>query len=95
MIVPAVNDVLDLHSLRVAAGQKRLPALVLGLLMGCSALAMIGIGYGCGLSERRHLLLTWSLALLIATALWTTIDLDHPRAGLIRSSDEPLRGLKF
>lgn len=94
-IIPAINDVIDLHSLRVAAGHKHLPLLVLGLLVACSGLAMIGIGYGCGLSERRHLLLTWSLALLIATALWTTIDLDYPRAGLIKVNDAPLAALKF
>ncbi len=94
-VIPAVNDVIDLHSLRVAAGHKHLPLLVLGLLVACSGLAMIGIGYGCGLSERRHRLLTWSLALLIATALWTTIDLDYPRAGLIKINDAPLAELKF
>jgi hypothetical protein len=94
-VVPPVNEVIDLHSLRVAAGHKHLPALVLGLLAACSTLAMLGIGYGCGLSERRHPLLTWSLSLLIATALWTTIDLDYPRAGLIQANDAPLRSLNL
>lgn len=94
-VLPPVNEVIDVHSLRIAAGLKHLPGLVLGLLVGCSFLAMVGIGYGCGLSERRNTVLTWSLAVLIGTALWTTIDLDYPRAGLIQANDAPLRALSF
>jgi hypothetical protein len=39
--------------------------------------------------------LTVSLAILIGSALWVTIDLDHPRAGLMQLSDAPLKALKF
>jgi hypothetical protein len=34
-----------------------------------------------------------ALAVLVAAALWTTIDLDNPRAGLIQLSDAPLEHL--
>jgi hypothetical protein len=93
VVLGPVNEVIDLHSTRVAAGRKKLPAIVLALLIGCSLLAMGVIGYGCGLGESRWLVLNTSLAVLIAAALWTTIDLDHPRAGLIRLSDAPLEQL--
>jgi hypothetical protein len=95
VVIPPVNDVIDLHSLRVAAGRKHLPMLVMGLLIACSGLAVAVIGYGCGLAGRRNSTMTVSLAILIGTALWTTIDLDHPRAGLIQLSDAPLAALKF
>lgn len=95
VVLPPVNEVIDLHSSRMAAGRKHLPVLVMGLLILCSALAMGVIGYGCGLSGRRNLLMTGSLAILIAASLWTTIDLDRPRAGLIQTSDAPLRELQF
>ncbi len=94
-VLPPVNDVLDLHSLRLAAGRKHLPLLVLGLLIACSGLAMAVIGFGCGLGGRRRAPLTVSLTLLIGATLWITIDLDHPRAGLLQLSDAPLRALKF
>jgi hypothetical protein len=32
---------------------------------------------------------------VIAVALWITIDLDRPRAGLIQLNDAPLESLKF
>ena len=93
VVLPPVNDVIDMHATRVAAGRKHLPMLVLCLLIACSVLGIAVIGYGCGLSRRRSLPMTVSLAVLIGAALWTTIDLDHPRRGLIKLSDAPLREL--
>src|SRR6185295_5604091 len=90
-----VNEVMDLHSLRVNAALKRLPTLVLGLLVACSMVAVVVIGYGCGMDGRHRWFLTLSLALLITSALWITIDLDQPRRGLLQLDDSPLRALKL
>jgi hypothetical protein len=94
-VVTPVNEVLDLHSTRVAAGKKHVPMLVLGLLIACSLLALGAIGYGSGIGQHRRAPLTVSLSLLVAAALWITIDLDHPRAGLLQLSDAPLKELKL
>jgi hypothetical protein len=94
-VLDPVNTVIDLHATRIAAGRKHLPLLVMGLLIACSALAVGVIGYGSGIGGRRRAPLTIPLAILIATALWITIDLDHPRAGMLRLSDVPLQKLKF
>jgi hypothetical protein len=95
VVLPPVNEVIDLHTTRVAAGRKHLPAFVLGLLVACSAMSIGTIGYGWGLTGRRCPMMTAALALLIAAALWTTIDLDYTRAGLLRLSDQPLKELKL
>ncbi|HVZ93590.1 MAG TPA: hypothetical protein VG797_03685 [Phycisphaerales bacterium] len=94
-VLNPVNEVIDFHSTRVYTGKKHLPALVMGLLILCSMMAVGAIGYGCGLSGHRSLPMTLPLVILIAATLWTTIDLDHPRAGLIRLSDAPLEELDF
>jgi hypothetical protein len=94
-VLTPVNEVIDLHSLRLAAGRKHLPGLVLGLLIACSGMSMAVIGYGWGMSARRCAMMTWALAILVTAALWTTIDLDHTRAGLLRVSDLPLKELKL
>jgi hypothetical protein len=95
VVLPPINEVIDLHAVRMAAGKKHLPPPVMGLLIACSVLAIAVIGYGSGTGGRRRAPLTVSLAVLISTALWITIDLDYPRAGLLQLSDEPLRALKF
>ena len=66
---------------------------MLFLLVACSLLSIAVIGYGTGISGGRWPWLNSSLAILIAAALWTTIDLDHPRAGLIKLSDSALEDL--
>lgn len=94
-VLPPVNEVIDLHSTRVAAGRKHLPMLVMGLLIACSLLAIGDIGYGCGTGGQRHASMTVPLAVVIGTALWITMDLDHPRAGLIQLNDAPLAELEL
>jgi hypothetical protein len=94
-ILTPVNEVIDLHSTRVNAARKHIPWLVLTLLVACSLLAVATIGYSCGVDGRRRLPLTLSLALLVGCALGITVDLDHPRRGVLRLSDAPLQELKF
>ena len=95
LILPPVNDVIDLHSTRLGAAHKHIPAVVLGLLIVCSLLCVALIGYGGGLDEHRRLPLSLSLTLLIVASLWLTYDLDHPRKGLMQLNDAPLQELKF
>jgi hypothetical protein len=94
-VLNPVNEVIDLHSTRLAAARKHLPLPVLCLLIVCSGLSLAVIGYGCGLGGRRRAPLTVPLALIVGASLWITIDLDHPRGGLLRLSDAPLQAMKL
>ena len=90
-VIAPVTEVMDMKAKRVGAGLKHLPGLVMAILVSCSLIAMGVIGYGSGLSGRRMMPMTLSLAMLVGASLWATIDLDHPRDGLIRLDDSPLR----
>ncbi len=93
-VVAPVNELIDLHDSRIAAARKHLPGLVLGLLITCSALTLGVIGYACALARRRNTIMTSVIAILIGAALWTTIDLDRARIGLIRVTDVALSDLQ-
>jgi hypothetical protein len=58
VLLSPVNEVIDLHTTRVSASLKRIPWLLMLLLVTCSLLAMADIGYGCGVDGRRRLPLT-------------------------------------
>ncbi len=88
--VQALFDVLDR---RVAAAHKHLPVAILALLVICSLLTLMVIGYSGRLDGHRRVLLTRVLAVLIASALLATVDMDHGRIGLIQVSDAPLARL--
>ena len=94
-VLNPVNEVIDLHTTRLAAGRKHLPMPVLGLLVVCSALATAITGYSSGIADRRRSPLSAPLAVLIMAALWITIDLDYPRIGLLQLNDAPLEELTF
>jgi hypothetical protein len=91
-VVNAVNDVIDMHTLRLAA-YKHLQTPVLVLLLVCSVLTLGVIGYACGVGGSRNALMTTVIAVLIASTLLITVDLDNARVGLIRMSDAPLAEL--
>ncbi|MFT3685316.1 MAG: hypothetical protein QM783_10390 [Phycisphaerales bacterium] len=93
-VVPSVTDVLDMHDYRIAAGRKHLPALVLVLLGVCSLLTLCVMGYASALGRHRNTLMISSIAVLVGALLWTTVDLDWSRMGLIRVSDVALYDLQ-
>ncbi|MCC7376346.1 MAG: hypothetical protein IT581_16935 [Verrucomicrobiales bacterium] len=89
-VLPAINEVIDLHSARLEARSRHLPGLVVGLLVVSSLIAVGTVGYGCGLAGRRNPAFTTALALLVASVLWVVIDLDYPRVGVIRMNQDTM-----
>ncbi len=94
MVIPALNEVIDLHTARIAAIVRRLPPLVLAVVLACAAIAIAVIGYGSGLSGRPNRALSTGLAVTIAVVVYITIDLDYPRRGLLQISQEPMTALR-
>lgn len=90
LVVAAVNEVIDVHSLRYRAAVDHVPLIVLALLLGSAILAMSLTGYGCGLSGRRNHIFVLILVALIVAVTAVTLDLDRPRRGFIRVSQQPL-----
>jgi hypothetical protein len=93
-LLPPFNDLIDIHAARLAAAARHMPTMLLLLLLSCSLVAVASVGYGCGLVGKRNVVLTTSLAFVISGALWATIDMDHPRRGLIRVGQQPMLDLQ-
>ena len=82
LVLPVVNEVIDLHGERKAVARLQLPIAVVALLVVAAGVSIFAIGYADGLMGARHRVFAVSLAGLIAVAVWLTVDLDHPREGL-------------
>lgn len=91
LIVPAVNEVIDVRAQRVAAGKRHMPTLIMLTLLTCAALSVGTIGYGMAGGRKSLVPPALSLVALMAAVLWVVLDLDYPRYGLIRIDDGPLR----
>lgn len=90
MVLPPLNDVIDLHTTHLAHALRHLPTVILVVLLGTAALSLVLVGFGNGRSGQRFPLLDGVYAGVLAIALWMTIDLDYPRQGLIQINARPL-----
>ncbi len=90
VLAPAYTDVIDSRSVRNAAEHRHIPKLVLAIVFACAVASTAAFGYGVETSSSRLRLPALVLVLLIASTLWTIIDLDFPRMGLIRLGRGPL-----
>jgi hypothetical protein len=93
-VLPPLNDVIDLHTTRLAAARRHMPTAVTVLLAVAAILAHGVIGYQAGVGGKRNLGMTGSLILLVGLALWATIDMDYPRVGFIQLNQTPLLDLQ-
>jgi hypothetical protein len=90
LVLPPLNEVIDLHTTHLAQANRHLPRPILIVLLATAALSLVLVGVGNGRSGRRFPLLDAIYAAVLAVALWMTVDLDRPRQGLIQVSSQPL-----
>jgi hypothetical protein len=90
VVLPPINEVIDLHSVYLSLARRHLPIPLMTLLLGTAAISFGIVGFGNGRMGRRFSLLDSVYGAVLAVALWMTIDLDYPRIGSIRVSNLPL-----
>lgn len=91
LLVGALNEMIDLHTARVAAYQDRLPGVVLALLAFVSTLALLLVGYSFGAAGQRSLSPIIALAIAVALVSYSILDLDRAHRGQIRLNQGPLQ----
>ena len=94
LMFQSLNEVIDMHGRRLAAGRDRLPGLILALLFIVAIVALAVTGFITGHTGQRNSLLTVTLAVMLTAVTYIIIDLDHSRSGIIRVSQESLQDLQ-
>ena len=84
MLASALNDMIDVSADRKEARQNRVPELVLWMLLVTAALSGALGGYAFGAAGHRSLLATLGFAVMVSMVVFTILDLDRPRRGLIQ-----------
>jgi hypothetical protein len=90
VVLPPINDVIDLHSVHLAMARRHLPNPIMVVLLGTAAISLGIIGFGNGRIGRRFSLLDAIYGVVLAAALWMTVDMDYPGSGMIRVSNLPV-----
>lgn len=96
LLLPAINEMIDITTARTVALEIHLPALIFAMLTVVTLLSGLLAGYTMSKRKTRSWLHIFTYAAVIAVTLYAVVDLDNPRSGLIRldAADEALTKLR-
>jgi hypothetical protein len=84
LLLPALNDMMDVTTSRTIALHTHLPLLIFALLICIALLSGLLAGYAMAERKRRSWLHIFLYAAVVAVTIYVVLDLDSPRSGLIR-----------
>jgi hypothetical protein len=88
-----LNGVTSNHAARLAGIRDRLPPSIVFLLFAAAIIATMLVGREQGASGKADIIGTLCFILLVAIAVYVTLDLNQPERGLITISQEPIERL--
>lgn len=84
LLLPALNDMIDITTTRAMATRNHPPVVVFLLLAGLSLVGALLVGYGTSGNQQRTWLHTLVFATILSLTVYVIVDLEFPRLGLIR-----------
>lgn len=84
LLLPSLNEMFDITTTRTAATLFHPPPVIYGLLAGAALVCALIVGYDLGATARRRWLKLLVFATVVTAAIYVALDLEYPRAGLIR-----------
>ena len=92
-IMTSINDVIDLHTVRLYAAFDLLPSVALWMLVALAAAALAVTGYNRGLVGSMNRVRLFVLALVLAAVITLITDFDRGLHGLVRLDQSPIEAL--
>jgi hypothetical protein len=90
LLLQSLNQAIDLAEARWMAFQNHVPDSVIYVNAAVGLLSAMLVGYSFGVHGRRNIFSMFMLAVSISLVLAVIIDLDRPRSGYIRVSQQPM-----
>jgi phosphotransferase system glucose/maltose/N-acetylglucosamine-specific IIC component len=84
LLLPAINDMVNVTTGRTLALHTHLPLLIFFLLVFVAVLGAMLAGYAMEQRKKRSMFHMILYAAAIAVTLYAILDLDYPRSGLIK-----------
>lgn len=84
LLLPALNEMIDITASRAIALHTHLPPLIFALLISVALLSGLLAGYAMAKRKTRSWLHIVLYALVLAITVYVVLDLEYPRFGLIR-----------
>ena len=93
LFVDSINEVIDVHSERLAAIDLRLPELLWMVLYASSVLSFLLVGVSSSVNGKRDTLAVLLFALAFVAVLMIVVDLDRAQQGILTVSQTALSDL--
>ena len=90
LLLQSLNQAIDLGEARWMAFQNHVPQSVIYVNAIVGLLSAMLVGYSFGVNGRRNIFSMFMLTVAITLVLAVIIDLDRPRSGYIRGSQQPM-----
>ena len=94
LFVDSLNTVISFHSKRFEAMENHVPQGIFFLLFAVALMAALAVGYGSGIGKIRHRLPTIMLCVIVVLVTAVIMDLDRPRSGFIKISQDSMVRLR-
>jgi hypothetical protein len=86
LVLPALNQMIDITTTRLVATKTHPPLIVFLLLGAISLVSSLLAGFGMSGSKARSLLHMVIFAAILSLTVYVIIDIEFPRRGLFRVS---------
>ncbi len=84
LLLPALNQMIDITTTRTMAGQMHPPKVIFIMLFGLALASALLAGYGMSGGRSRDWLHLLAFAMVMAIVVYVIIDIEYPRLGLIQ-----------
>jgi hypothetical protein len=84
LLMPALNEMFDIASTRIAMTRMHPPAIIYGMLFLLTLICSFLAGYDMGAESTRSWVHMTGFAVILGVAVYVIVDLEFPRMGLIR-----------
>jgi hypothetical protein len=84
VLLPALNQMFDITTIRVTATQMHPPLIIYVMLTGFALVAALLAGYQTAAEEERDRIHRVGFATIMAFTVYVILDLEYPRLGFVR-----------
>ena len=84
VVLPALNDMIDITTTRAVAGQTHPPGIIFVMLVAMALMACLLAGYAMTVGKQWRRLHATTFALVLTVTVYVILDLEFPRLGLIQ-----------
>ena len=93
LVIESINDVIDVHALRITAANLRLPNILGFVLFVATVLSFLLVGVSTSADRKRDTAAMVLYALAFIAVLIIIVDLDRPQSGILTVSQAAMADL--